>query len=143
MKTVIVVAKTETDGYGNLLVTDKEGKQVRVNKKHESLHPLFEQGKAVELDWQIYQGKDYVANARLVEEVLAGEMVVEQLSPVPQVTPRAQPAPQEIGMWWKELGNRIGDGSLEKDFPKSSVKIKAQYYNKMSDVTGVALKKEE
>jgi hypothetical protein len=52
----------------------------------------------------------------------------------------ATPAPQEMGMWWKELGNRIGDGSLEKDYPKAHVRIKGQYYKKMSEVTGVSFK---
>ncbi len=49
-------------------------------------------------------------------------------------------APQELGMWWKELGNRIGDGSLEKDYPKAHVKIRVQYYKKLSEVTGVSFK---
>ncbi len=44
---------------------------------------------------------------------------------------------KEQELWWKELGNRIGDGSLEKDYPKAHVKIRVQYYKKMSEVTGV------
>ena len=46
---------------------------------------------------------------------------------------------QEIAehVWWKELGNRIGDGSIEKDYPNKAVKIKHDYYKKMSEITGV------
>ena len=43
-------------------------------------------------------------------------------------------------VWWKELGNRIGDGSLEKDYPTYAVKIKHEYYKKMSEVIGVSFK---
>ncbi len=47
------------------------------------------------------------------------------------------PNPQEIGMFWKELGNRIGDGSIDRDYPNSAAKIKGKYYKKISEVTGV------
>jgi hypothetical protein len=47
---------------------------------------------------------------------------------------------QEIGMWYNNLGNRIGDGSLERDFPKTHVKIKGQYYKRMSEVLGINFK---
>lgn len=56
------------------------------------------------------------------------------------VTP---PAPQELGMFWKELGLRIGDGSIEKDFPKSFTRIKTTYYKKMSEVLGMQFWKEQ
>lgn len=49
-------------------------------------------------------------------------------------------APQEIGLWWKELGARISDGALERDWPKSHIRIKQYYYKKMSEVTGVPFK---
>ncbi len=45
--------------------------------------------------------------------------------------------------WFKDLGNRIGDCSIERDFPHSHVYIKTQYYKEMSDVTGVDFKKEK
>ena len=53
------------------------------------------------------------------------------------------PNPQELGMWYKEVGNRIGDGSMERDFPKSHVSNKSQYYKRMSEVTGIDFKKKE
>ncbi len=47
------------------------------------------------------------------------------------------PAAQEIGMWWKELGEMIRSGNLDKDYPKSTVKIKTQFYNKMFEVLNI------
>ncbi len=46
----------------------------------------------------------------------------------------------EQHVWFKELGARIGDGSLERDYPKSHVKIKVQYYKRMSEITGINFK---
>lgn len=57
--------------------------------------------------------------------------------------PKITPNPQELGMWFKEMGNRIGDGSIERDYPKSHISIKSQYYKRMSEVTGIDFKRKE
>jgi hypothetical protein len=81
--------------------------------------------------------------------IVSLELVKDELPPAQELytpppehpePPAKSTSPQEIGMWWKELGNRIGDSSLERDYPKSHVKIKGQYYKKMSEVTGVNFK---
>jgi hypothetical protein len=54
-----------------------------------------------------------------------------------QHIPGQSPAPQELGMWWKELGECIRTGQMDKDYPKACVKIKHQYYKRMCEVTGV------
>jgi len=134
--TIIVVATTELDGYGNLWVTPQGGgDRIKVAQKRKSLHHLFEQGKAVMLHWEIYLNKPYVADAKLVE----GELPPARKPVTPETgdIPSSPPAPQEVGLWWKEMGKRIGDGSLERDFPKMFVKIKTVYYKKMSEVTRV------
>lgn len=142
--TVIVVGKTEVDGWGNLWVIPKDGgDRVKIAKKREHLHELFEQGKAVLLHWEVYMDKPYVANAELVtgnlpEPTKPIEPPLHPDEPKPEELHKY--APQEIGMWWKSLGDRVGDSSLEKDYPKSHVKIKGQYYKKMSEVTGVDFK---
>ncbi|KKM16323.1 hypothetical protein LCGC14_1686980 [marine sediment metagenome] len=100
-ETIIVVGHTEVDGYGNLWVTPQGGgEKIKIAKKRESLHPIFQQGQAVQLDWQTYNNKPYVANAKSVAGALP------QPVPPPEVeTPdQAQidkdlkrvPAPQEI-----------------------------------------------
>lgn len=67
-KTIITVEHTELDGYGNLTVTTKAGGEpIKIGEKRSHLHPLFEPGVAIELDWQTFNNRKYVADARLVE----------------------------------------------------------------------------
>ena len=66
-ESIIVVAQTSTNEYGDLLITTKGGEQVKIKAKRSNLFPLFEQGKAVMLEWQTYQNHPYIANAKLVE----------------------------------------------------------------------------
>jgi len=75
--TVIVVATTEIDEYGNLIVTDKGGGKTKIGKKREHLFPIFQQGKAVLLHWETYMNRPYVANAKLAE----GELPQAALKP--------------------------------------------------------------
>lgn len=82
-----------------------------------------------------------VARGKYPDGEMGGSSEVE-VEEVPFDTPPPEPRPpfisgEERGMWFKELGNRIGDGSIERDYPKAHIKIKGQYYKKMSEVTGV------
>lgn len=148
--TVIVVAQTRKDTYGNLWVMPKgSSEEVKIGSKRAHLFELFQQDKAVTLRWETYKDRPYVADAKLVEGELSNPQPTDNLLPADQktidevmkrtITP---PAPQEIGLWWKELGLRIGDGSLEKDYPNSVIAIKGQYYKKMSEITQVVFKSE-
>ena len=109
---VVVVGTTEKDEYGNLWVTPKGGgDRIKIAKKREGLHPLFQQGVAVMLKWQTYQDHPYVADAKLV----AGEL---QPAQEPTILPKdekiieearkeatkKEPSGQETGMWFKEIG---------------------------------------
>jgi len=49
----------------------------------------------------------------------------------------------EVNMCWNQVGNRIGDDSIDRDYPNSSVDIKSQYYKKIFGKTGITLKKKE
>ena len=49
----------------------------------------------------------------------------------------------ETGMAWNNLGARIGDGSIDRDYPRSATKIKSQYYKYIFGVTGITTDKEE
>jgi len=66
-----------------------------------------------------------------------------------QPQPAAKPEPAkrdsspEVGMCWNNVGNRIGDGSIDRDYPKSATKIKGQYYKYIFGVTGIKLEKED
>ena len=140
--TIIVVGTTKMDDYGNMFVTPAGGgDEVKIGEKRSQLHPLFEQGKAIMLHCETYKNRAYVSDAKAVEGELPESQKPEKLPPQPEEdTPRVKPAPQELGMWWKELGNRIGDGSLEKDYPNKAVGIKHDYYKRMSEVTEVSFK---
>ena len=77
---------------------------------------------------------------------------LKNLAPQPAGEAPVPPTPQpkdarskEIGehVGLKELGNRVGDGSIDRDFPKSSVKIKGKYYQRVEELTGIKFKEEE
>lgn len=137
---VITVAMAEKDQYGNLKVTDNLGKEYKIGEKRAHLFELFVEGRAVKITWDNYLNKDYISDAVLFDGKPPEGKQTEHITA--GVDKPKMPAPQELGMWWKELGNRIGDGSLAKDYPKSQVKIKTQYYRKMSEITGVSFKEE-
>lgn len=69
----------------------------------------------------------------LVAETMATALAKQKKAENPPLPPD----PQEKGMWLKELGEDIRSGQLEKDFPKQIVRIKAERYKKMSEVTGI------
>ncbi len=138
--TIITVESTKLDGYGNLMVTHKGGgKDIKIGEKRKQLFAFFSEGAAVELIWDSFKNRDYVADAKLVEGSLPApkQPIKTEATPKPQKT-REQEIAEHV--WWKELGNRIGDGSLEKDYPNKAVMIKHEYYKKMSEVIGVSFK---
>ncbi len=134
---VITVAMAEPDSYGNLKVTDTLGNEYKIGEKRSPLHPLFVQGRAIKLTWANFNKIDYVSGAELFDPTAVTPQPQQEPSPKPPGILLAKPAPQELGMWYKEMGARIGDGSLEKDYPKSFVQIKSQYYKRMFEVTGI------
>ncbi len=153
-ETIIIVDKTHNDDYGNLIVTDKEGKETKVSNKREHLFNLFQPGVVVRLSWAEYMKKQYVSDAQLVKDAIP-----EQPPKQPTETPKKLEAtigiPREAyskpeatrderidraGLW-KELGKRIGDGSLDKDYPKSANKIKVLYYTEMFTVLNIQMGK--
>ena len=149
-ETIIVVGHTELDEYGNLIVTPKGGGDaIRINKKHENLHPLFEQGRAIKLDWQTYKGKTYVADAVLVEGELpppvTPELPAEQQAIVDEALaqsiptiPIKEPAPQAVGMTVKEVGAMIISKDINWIFGKKiALKLVEWYRGQILGVTRV------
>lgn len=152
---VILSGEYRLDDYGNFRFTDKGGNEHKIGTKRENFGDLCvivteNPDRAVTLTYDTYKNRPYIVGIELVEgkiEVDPSKATEQQVPPEtkPSVAPKAQFAPQEIGLWFKEMGCRIGDGSIEKDFPKLCVKIKTEYYKKMSQVTGIPMweKKEE
>jgi len=150
--TIIIVGATEKDQYGNLLVTPHGStEKIRIGKKRENLHPLFEQGKAILLHWETYMNKTYVADAKLVE----GE-IPPPVKPAPGTMPpqeeidktkEAQKPEQhksspETGMWWKELGDMLRCGDIDKTKPFGKA-LRTVYYAEMLRVLHIEIKQKE
>ena len=147
---IIVITNLRYDDYGNSLFENKldtNSDTFKVNKKEskerQDLIAVIEanQEKAIKVVWDSFKNKAYIKSASPYE----GETPVKPTPPPSHedeptteelATPKP-PNPQEIGLFWKELGSRIGDGSIDKDYPTAAVKIKGQYYKKMSEITGV------
>ncbi len=115
---IFTIESVALDGYGNLVVIDKTGKERRVNKKHESLHPVFVAGQAVEVGLGNFMNKEFIHTAKAVAEGLAPPPTVikpeydikEENQPrdsFPQVGVKPVPAPQAVGMMTKEIGDMI------------------------------------
>ena len=143
-------ATLEAGDYGDYMkVTgvDGNGKEVAKNigEKFKDKWDLLQENATVNIKMVQRDRKWYVDSIEPIKIEIDETKITEQQAAVaakvePPVTKPI--APQELGMWWKELGNRIGDGSLDKNYPKNAVRIKAAYYKKMSEVTGVNFKEE-
>jgi len=144
-ETVIVVGVTREDGYGNLWVTPAGGgEEVKIGEKRSQLHPLFEQGKAVMLHWETYKNRPYVSDAKAVEGELpgpqpSGEMLEEHKEVIAEVV-KVKPAPQEIGMWWKELGEMIRAKDIDITKPAGKA-MRIAYYAQMLSVLPIKIEK--
>lgn len=154
-KKIIVVGDYEKDDYGNLLVYDKnapDDKPIKITKKRpEEMHQLFidNPSRAIELTWAIYtKGEDkfpYVASAKLYEgeppiepEQPSGyedEPSKEELGKVSPPVPK-QISGQETGMWWKEMGENLRSGEIDKNTPVGKM-LRKVYYAQMFSVLGI------
>ena len=62
--------------------------------------------------------------------------------PRPAEVGTASPAPQELGMWWKELGECLRSGEIDKATPHGKL-LRAAYYAQMFQVLSLKLEKKE
>jgi len=110
-ETIITVAVTRLDEYGNLWVTPAGGgDEVKIAEKRSNLHPLFEQGKAVMLHYETYKNRPYVAGAKPV----AGELPQEGKA---TILPEHQEVIAEARKEGAEMlkGKPTGDGKYKAD----------------------------
>lgn len=147
--TVIVVGGTRLDEYDNLWVTPAGGgDEVKIAKKREALHPLFEQGKAVLLHWETYMDKAYVAKAEAVAGKLPPPTEPGMLKEHQEVIQKAvaetkpKPAPQELGMWWKELGEMLRAKDIDTTKPVGK-QLRTVYYAQMLSVLDIKIEEEK
>jgi len=143
---VVTVATIEKDQYGNLKFTDTEGGNHKLGVKRPHLFDQVIVGRAVKLGYSVFNNNEYISQAGLFDgqpdppkdDEIWGDPV---LIPPPALV--KQGSSPEVGMCWNNVGNRIGDGSIDRDYPKSATKIKGQYYKYIFGVTGIKLEKED
>lgn len=118
-KEIIVVDHANLDQDGNLIVVDKDKKSHKVNQRHSSLHPVFQPGMAIELGYGSYMNREFIHTAIQVKKELPD-------IPKPEVKhdTKSEPVPQELGMWWKELGECLRkDGFFTPDVQTSLKRV--------------------
>jgi len=137
---VVTAQAPEQNQYGDLIFSDTEGKSHKIGSKRLRLFDQIIDGRAVKLGYAVYMEKEYIASAVLYDGVAAGPTIKAESGGVKAETVHKLPTSSpEVGMCWNNVGNRIGDGSIERDYPKSAVKIKSQYYKYIFGVTGIQL----
>ncbi len=104
---IFTVESTSLDGYGSLVVLDKAGQEHKINKKHESLHPIFQAGQAVEVGYGNFMDHDFIHTAKAVAEGLAPPVAPKPAPTEEQPAPKTTIAPQAVGMMTKEIGDMI------------------------------------
>lgn len=145
--TIIVAGQRRIDEYGNLWVAPAGGgEEIKIAAKRSQLHPLFQQEQAIVLHWATYKNIPYVTDAELVEGKLPPP--VEPQVPddypgkeeIPPIVPPQVFAPQEIGLWYKEVGKLYRADLIKKDTPEGLALI-AAYFLKMKQVLGITVEK--
>ena len=145
---VVLSGETRYDQWENFLFKDNAGKEHKIGAKNKKTDEIANvvianPGRAVEIAYDTVTGKegkvfDYI---KLVEIQVDETELTKQQVVIPVA--KTAPAPQELGMWWKEMGECIRSGAIDKDFPNMAIKIKGQYYKQMETVTGISMKKED
>ena len=132
---IITVALTEVDQYGNLFVTPAGGgDKIKIGVKRKQLHPIFQQGKVIQLHWETYMNKPYVSDAKQV----AGEDLPAPV--IPKVTPLPKEVSgQEVGMWWKQLGDDLRSGHIDRNSSVGKA-LRLAYFAQMFRVLNINLK---
>lgn len=136
-----VVDHTEKNTYGDLIVASQSGNEYKIGVKRKHLFDYFQDGTEVVVGYASYMNREYIDEVTPSNQVVSTDTPIHNEKPV-EISKKTISG-EELGMWYKELGNRIGDGSIEKDYPKAHIKIKGQYYKRMSEVTGVDFKGKE
>ena len=145
---VVLSGENRIDDYGNYRFKDKSGKEHKIGTKREDFDELCKliddnPDRAVSLEYDEYKGRSYIVGVKLLEI----ETQDESRIPTPPAEATSGPAkpgqefaPQEIGMWWKEIGENIRAGITKYDTPIGKAQI-AAYSARMHLVLGI--KKEE
>lgn len=143
-----VVTIVEDDGYGQQtwkMVTLGTGEILKVKSGRDGVLKakwgLLQEGVAIKFTMKDFIDKDkiahpYVQDIETVEDELP-EPVKRTTTPVPSVI-----APQERGMWWKQLGDDLRSGHIDKETHMGKV-IRLRYFAEMFRVLDIDIKEEK
>ena len=145
---VVIPATRELNNYGDLIFTDGDGHQHKMGNKREHLFDSIIIGKAVELYYAVYMDKKYICGAKLVDGALPPPKSDKKVLPEHQKEiDRAQGArdsdviaPQEIGMWFKEVGELYRLGLISKNTPEG-LALMTIYFARMKRALGLEVVK--
>ena len=140
---IIVVDHATPDSYGNLMVTDKTGREHRVNQKHSSLHPIFQPDMAVKVGYGNFMNKEFIHTAIQVKDNLPPPVkptiLPEHQEVIDKVKEAVKPQPsgQEVGLFWKELGEWLRMKEQEKGADPFWKALRKLYFAQMFSVLSI------
>jgi len=139
---VITVANKEKLDKGGFKITDTLGDEYILSVKNAGLENQLVIGRAATITPFKSTYGVFINSAELFDGKPPEDKQVEKITAGVGVEQQKAYAPQEVGMWWKELGECIRAGNIEVDFPQSAVSIRSQYYKKMFGITGIKTKED-
>lgn len=156
---VVVVDTVSHNEYGDLLFTDKAGKEYKVgNKRTKYFEEVIIPDKAVQLNFSTAYNKEYIYSAKLVdlppeeepaqfakpEPIVTQKVTVQKSAPVtvedltgtPKVDEKIPG--QQIGMTTKEIGDMIRAGKMKSIFGvEAAVELTKWYRSQILGTTRV------
>jgi hypothetical protein len=128
---VITVETVNKNQYGDLIVNGN----IKIGVKRNHLFGVFQSGAEVKLGYASYMNKEYVSTA----EQTGVHKPQKDISPIAET--KSEISPQEKGMWWKELGECLRDGTINKDDSESGTYLWKCYINQMVTSLGLSRSK--
>ena len=145
---VVVVADRDINQYGDTIFHDGEGKEYKLGNKRADMSDQIVEGRAVSLGWANFKDRDYIATAKLVEGELPDEVkptahaykAPESAAPKTQPA-RYDPSGQERGMWWKQLGDDLRSGHVDRTSSLGKA-LRKCYFAEMFKVLDITMEEE-
>jgi len=121
---VVLSGDNRQDQYGNFLFKDLAGAEHKIGAKRENQKELvdlinFSPGRGVKLTYNEYMNRSFIVGAELVEGALP-EPVKTETQPIPQIDtppPKSREDAIREGMWFKELGESLRSGLIDRSTP--------------------------
>ena len=123
----VVVNTVGSNTYGDMVFTDKSGKEYKISNKRLAYFKMVQPTTAVTLSFALSpKGTEYVSKAVSMADQLPPPTVPYESPPDKKPTPAAPTIRDnmewkadniEKAMWWKEIGEMIRAGLIKPDDP--------------------------